>query len=1151
MMPAGMFLLSRKRMSASSVVLPTSRGPGPSVPWYPSYSSMRRILDKLSTSPIVTSLLAAIREQPEVRVTGMAGSLRSMVVGLIHQRTSIPVLLVFEDRGDAAQAYADLVTLFGGEYVLLYQEEHHTAATLRDTLDAEVISLTDTLKSLADNRDRIVVTDVETLGEHVPPPGTIAGNVVELRLGERVGFEDLARKLALGGFERADIVQSMGEYAVRGGILDVFPVGSEHPVRLEFFGDEIDSIREFDPLSQRSVRDRKSISLMARLFHSEQDSEFSATILDHLDNRTLLWLDEPERLFGLLEDAGRHAVVERLGAFPRMLHSAFFGAAADVVDMGGRAQPAYSSSLRELCKGITAFREEGTTVYLLADGADSRSRLENLIEGECDRAAEAGEPYGFNAADLLYVTETISNGFVIPGIKLAVLTEHEVFSRRRARVRARQKQFKGFTLRELKQLRPGDFVVHVDKGIGRFVGLQTISAAGSRGEAVKLEYSGGDTLFVNLNYINRLQKYSSKEGAQPKLSRLGTEEWERAKARAKKRVKDIARELIRLYAQRKSQPGFAFPADTQWQHELEASFIYEDTPDQASATYAVKRDMESSTPMDRLVCGDVGFGKTEVAVRAAFKAAQGGKQVAVLAPTTILAQQHYNTFRDRLGRYAVNVDLMSRFRSKAEQKETLEQLKLGRVDVLIGTHRILSKDIRFKDLGLLIIDEEQRFGVAAKEKLRQVRATVDTLTLTATPIPRTLNFSLMGARDLSTIETPPRNRLPIVTELLQWNNDALADAVSRELKRGGQCFVVHWRIGDIEDLAATIATLVPEARVTVVHGEMTPEMIEKTMMAFIDRKYDVLVATKIIESGIDIPAVNTIIVNRADKFGLAELYQLRGRVGRSNIQAYCYMVVPPPTSLSRIALKRLQAIQEMSDLGSGLRLAMRDLEIRGAGNLLGAEQSGFIDEVGFDLYQKIVDEAVDELKREEFSDLFAEELKREATSAQLPNNDDVTIEIDGDALIPKQYIADDAERYDFYMRMYAAADHATLDAVFSEMRDRFGPVPPETETLFEAVLLRLAAIPTGAARCALRAGVLRLELPPDTEREYYKRWFQPIMEAIAGERGAQLETKGRQLAIVYAGVESVEEAERVIGRLIARMREAKLAEREALGNGSL
>lgn len=1098
---------------------------------------MLRILDRLATSPLLVSVVDALSgETPTTHLSGLAGSLLSLVGGVVHQRMGVPLLMLFEDRADADSAYSDLVTLIGSDNVLLYQEDHHSAATVRDSLDAEVISLTDTLKALSDNPMRVVITDVETLVEHVPTSAQVSGSVIELKRGETLEFTEFTKNLALGGYDRVDIVQSVGEFALRGGIIDIYPVGTDAPLRLEFFGDEIDSIREFDPLSQRSVRELKRVSLMNRLFHSDQSELLTSSLIDHLPASTVVFLDEPERLVDIIETAGHPEVVAAIEKRRRLLHTTVPSGSAGSIIFGGRSQPGYSASLRELCAGIGSLVRDGYTIHLLADGNESMRRLQELIESEYDRAESEGKPYDFGTEGPRYENETLSHGFLLPSLKLAVLTEHEIFNRRRARARVQKKQFKGFTLRELKQLRPGDFVVHIDKGIGRFVGLQTISAAGSRGEAVKLEYAAGGTLFVNLNYINRLQKYSSKEGAQPKLSRLGTEEWERTKARAKKRVMDIARELIRLYALRKSQPGFGFPPDTQWQRELEASFMYDDTPDQATATFDVKRDMEASTPMDRLVCGDVGFGKTEVAVRAAFKAVQGGKQVAVLAPTTILAQQHYNTFRDRLSRYAVNVDLMSRFRTKAEQTETLQKLKVGYVDVLIGTHRILSKDIRFKDLGLLIIDEEQRFGVSAKEKLRQVRSSVDTLTLTATPIPRTLNFSLMGARDLSTIETPPRNRLPIVTELMTWNDDVLRDAIRRELLQGGQCFIVHWRIGDIDEIAGRINDLVPEARVTVIHGELTAEQIEKTMMGFIERRHDVLVATKIIESGIDIPAVNTIVINRADKFGLAELYQLRGRVGRSNIQAYCYMIVPPASGMNRIALRRLQAIQELTDLGSGLKLAMRDLEIRGAGNLLGAEQSGFIEDVGFELYQKIVDEAVEELKKAEFRDLFREEIERDERTGEPPINEDVTIEIEGDALIPKKYIVDDAERYDFYQRLYAAEDAAALQTVMSELRDRYGAVPPETERLRDAVRLRMTAMRTGALRASLRDGELRIDLPPESDTDYYERWFQPIMEWITHDRHAKLETKGKSLSIRFSGVNDAEEAGRLLEGMTSAMR---------------
>ena len=1103
---------------------------------------MRRILDSIGSGQAFSQTLQGVKERSVVHLRGLAGSLRSLVPALLYQRTSRPLLMVFEDRADADSTYADLATLLGPDHALLYQESHHTTATISDTLDAEVVSLTDALKSLADRPDRVVVTDVETLAAHVPTARNITGHILPLKVGDRVGFEEFTLRLAKGGFERTDIVESVGTYAVRGGIIDIFPVGVDNPVRVEFFGDEIDSMREFDPASQRSIRDFASINLMAKLFHSEDEDQLTATILEHLPPNAIFFLEEPERIFGLLEDAGQQAMIPRIESHTLLTHSQVPPQDAQVIEFGGRAQPPVQSSLKELCKVIEQLRDSKQRLFLLADGDDARRRLNDLIDGEHDRAADEDHPYNFAATDLLYLNETLSHGFVLPAQNLAVFVEHEIFSRQRSRARVvRRKQFKGFTLRELKQLRPGDYVVHVDKGIGRFVGLESITAAGQRGEAVKLEYASGDILFVNLNYINRLQKYSSKEGAMPKLSKLGTDEWERAKARAKRRVKDIARELIRLYAIRKSQPGMQFPPDTSWQRELEASFMYEDTPDQASATVAVKRDMESATPMDRLVCGDVGFGKTEVAVRAAFKAVQGGKQVAILAPTTILAQQHFNTFRDRLSRYAVNVGLLSRFRTKAEQKETIEGLKRGVVDVLIGTHRILSKDVVFKDVGLLIVDEEQRFGVAAKEKLRQLRANIDTLTLTATPIPRTLNFSLMGARDLSVIETPPRNRLPIQTELMRWNDEAVAEAVTRELRRGGQCFVVHWRIGDLDELAAKIHDLVPEARVITAHGEMPAEQLENTMMKFIERQFNVLVTTKIVESGLDIPSANTMIVNHADKFGLAELYQLRGRVGRSNIQAYCYMIVPPPTAMSRVALKRLQAIAELSELGSGIRLAMRDMEIRGAGNLLGAEQSGFIEEVGFDLYQRIVDEAVEELKREEFRDLFRDQIEEKERATLLPNNEDLQIETEGDALIPKKYIREDSERYEVYLRLYTAGNLIALQKVISEIRDRFGKMPPETENLLDALRLRLAGMETGAARLSLRQWVMRLELPPQSNQEFYDRWFQPLMYAANHSPFVQLETKGKLLALRFDRINTVEEAENALAAFKDAMMEQRMA----------
>ena len=1102
---------------------------------------MRQILDKVSRYGLTKESVAKVKEGGRATVLGLAGSLKSIVAAILYQQTGNTLLVVAEDADEIEAIHADLLSLLGPDYLLLFREEKHSAATTRETLDAEVIALTDGLKILGANPMRIVLTDTNTLAEPVPPLEAINASVTTIKRGNTLAFENFAKDLALGGFEKTEIVDTVGEYALRGGIIDIFPVGVENPYRIEFFGDEIDSIREFDPASQRSVRDLDQIDLMTRVFHSENEDLLTATILDHLPQGTAIFIDEPERIAGILEENDHPELVQKVEAMPGIFHTAIPPRGSEPIDFAARAQPSSSSSLNGLCTEIDRLFSDEYEVWLLADGDEMGRRLADLIDGECDRAIEEGRPYRFNPGHVRYENEVLSEGFLLPALKLGLFTEHQVFNRRRARARVRRKKkFKGFTLRELKSMKPGDYVVHIDKGIGKFVGLDTIEVKGSRVEAVKLKYASGGTLYVNLNYINRLQKYSSSEGSEPKLSELGSKEWERRKARAKKRVKDIARELIKLYARRKSEPGFRFPPDTTWQKEMEASFMYEDTPDQATATYDVKNDMENDTPMDRLVCGDVGFGKTEVAVRAAFKAVQAGKQVAILCPTTILAQQHYNTFRDRLSRYAVGVGLLSRFRSKAEQKETLKGLKAGSVDILIGTHRILSKDIGFKDLGLLIIDEEQRFGVSAKEKLRELRASVDTLTLTATPIPRTLNFSLLGARDLSVIETAPRNRVPIVTEVIRWDAAAITEALHQELKRGGQAFVVHWRIGDIEELAGKVREAAPEARVAVAHGQMTATEIENTMQRFIEREFDVLVATKIIESGIDIPSVNTIIINRADKFGLAELYQLRGRVGRAGLQAYCYLVVTSPHSMTRDAMKRIQAIRELSDLGSGLKLAMRDLEIRGAGNLLGAEQSGYIDDVGFETYQRIVDEAVGELKKEEFSELFADAAGGEGK--ELPTNPEINVEIPGDALIPREYIDDDAERYDFYQRMYTADGGEEIDALFSEMQDRFGEVPEETEQLRTAILLKIAAAPTGATVLRVEQGQMRLDLPSESNRAYYEEWFQPMMYAVNEIPEIELEVKGKSLSILFHDIDGLDRALSRLTRFVGAMKKGSMQE---------
>ncbi|MCE5305949.1 transcription-repair coupling factor, partial [bacterium] len=649
------------------------------------------------------------------------------------------------------------------------------------------------------------------------------------------------------------------------------------------------------------------------------------------------------------------------------------------------------------------------------------------------------------------------------------------------------------SLKELETLNIGDYIVHSDKGIAEFDGIQTIKIGNSMQDCIRLKFQDDDILYLNLNYINKIDRYYSSEGIVPKLSKLGSPDWDRRKQRLKKKIKDLSRDLISLYAKRKSSVGHQFPADNLWQKEFEASFMFEDTIDQSKTAEEVKQDMSSKSPMDRLVCGDVGFGKTEIAIRAAFKAAINGKQTAVLVPTTILAQQHYMTFQDRMNKYPIVVEVLSRFKSKKEQEEVLKQLKDGKIDIIIGTHRLLSNDVQFKDLGLLIIDEEHRFGVAAKEKLRKMRENIDTLTMTATPIPRTLNFSLLGVRDISVIETPPPNRLPVYTEIINWDKSAIRDAFTKELSRHGQIFFVSDKVYDLELITQELRTIIPNARFGIAHGQMNTAHLEKIMEEFLERKYDVLVTTKIIESGLDIPNANTIFINRAQNFGLAELYQLRGRVGRSNKQAYCYLIVPNDHKLPERSLKRLQALEEFTDLGSGLKLAMRDMELRGVGNLFGAEQSGYISDLGYELYSRVLDEAVQELKEEEFSELFAEQ---NHSQKKLLKNDNIEIDYDQNAFFPNDYVPSETERYAFYKRLYQAKTPQEINDLENEAIDRFGKLPIEAKNLFFIIRMRVLALETGFLKLQIKSNTLTIELP-ENKSEYYQEIFPTLIDYVS------------------------------------------------------
>lgn len=1103
-------------------------------------------------------------------IGGVAGSLLAFAASKIFTEEQRQVVLIASDEDSAEKLRDDCALLVGEELVQLFG-----ALPLHDAQTLDMTSHTsrlETLKALSSNTNVIVVASPHSIVEKVPPRNTFSELMIKLNVHEEHHFQKFLERLYELGFQKKDFVETYGDVSVRGGIVDVFPFIGDNPIRLEFWGNTIESIREFDVLSQRSIRQLKeAIIIPSFLVDESKESNTSSTVFDYLAGSALIILDEPLLIEKEINEVLRESrqnffsydeIKHQWDSFPLIIHTRFsregFENSNTSIDFRSTAQPSFNGSVRYLVETLQKFNNDGYTVYLTCDTKEESERLKELIEGALTDQDAAPSEKVFNSKQetvnsklIKYniLTETVHSGFIVHSSKLAVFTEHELFGRLKRRALPKRKRFKGFSQKELHQIQRGDYIVHVDHGIGSFAGLTKITVGGVEQEVMKLLFLENDVLYVNLNFINRVQKYSSREGHAPTLSKLGTPDWERAKAKAKKRIKDIARDLIRLYAKRKHEQGFAFSPDTSWQKELEASFMYEDTPDQATATLDVKRDMESSSPMDRLICGDVGFGKTEVAVRAAFKAVMNGKQVAVLVPTTILAMQHASTFQDRLSRYTTRIEHLTRFKTKKEQKQIIAGLKSGSVDIVIGTHRLLSNDIEFKDLGLLVIDEEHRFGVTAKEKLRQLKATVDTLTLTATPIPRTLHFSLMGARDLSLITTPPRNRLPIITEIIpategrrtHWQT--IREAILKEIHRGGQIYFVHDRVHNINEIAQQVKSHVPEARVHVAHGQMPGHALEKTMLEFLEKKYDVLVCTKIIESGLDIPRVNTIIVNRADRFGLAELYQLRGRVGRSNVQAYAYLLVPPLSVLPKQTLRRLQAIEEFTELGSGFNLAMRDLEIRGAGNIFGAEQSGFIVEMGFEMYEKIVREAVEELKQEEFGELFRD-------SRYTPHNDEphTTIESDIEALIPEFYVESDAERLDIYRRLYRATNEEELQAMRTELRDRFGEYPPEVEHLFSLITLRLIASKANFTKVSLKENLLVITLPNASDSSFYGTTensdapFQHLMKKISDGtlRGVRLKQEEKSLTLQLSLSSSSNHQDRFI-KAIERLKEVVLA----------
>lgn len=1068
----------------------------------------------------------------KLHLRGLVGSALPVIISSIHSSQPRTHVIILNEQEDARYLYSDMYNLLDGRNVHLfppsYKRPYHINA-LENSKVLERAEVLNRLKQKATSGD-VVVTTFESISELVITEQELVKNTYELRVGNLFNLEFFIDFLTEHHFERSDFVYEAGQFSIRGGIIDVFSFSNDEPYRMELNGDEIESIRTFDPVSQLSNKKVDRLFIIPNV-QKQPDENGRENFFSYLPDDAIIWTSNID--LGLQQIGKGIEKAEDIYARHEAIHdedklqpiSLVFESVNNIeqalnkravientpqphftadttITFNTSPQPVFHKNFKLLIENLKNNQKLNISNLIFSDSARQIERLYTIFE-DLDKDLEFQPVY-----------HAISQGFTDKDLKLACYTEHQIFDRYyRGKSKTNSSKSRIITLKELRDLKPGDFVTHLDHGIGRFAGLEKIEINGHKQEAVRLVYRDNDLLYVSINSLHKISKYVGKDGTEPRVHKLGSDVWEKLKNNTKKKVKDIARDLIKLYAKRKAQPGYQFTPDNYMQVELEASFMYEDTPDQSKATADVKADMENPHPMDRLVCGDVGFGKTEVAVRAAFKAVCDSKQVAVLVPTTILANQHYRTFKERLKDFPCNIDYINRFKSAAEQKAILEKAKDGKIDILIGTHKLLSKELKFKDLGLLIIDEEQKFGVAAKEKLKAIKINVDTLTLTATPIPRTLHFSLMGARDLSIINTPPANRQPVTTELHAYSDELMRDVIMNEIERGGQVFVVHHRVKDIYELADRITSICNGVKVGVAHGQLEGDKLEDVMIKFIEAEYDVLVATTIIESGLDIPNANTIVINNAHMFGLSDIHQMRGRVGRSNKKAFCYLMVPSMIGLTNDARRRLNAIEEFSDLGSGFNVAMRDLDIRGAGNLLGGEQSGFIAEIGFEMYNKILDEAIQELKDEEFADLFKDEKIHKIESR------DCTIETDYEALIPDDYVRNIGERLSLYNELAALSSEEQLTRFADTLRDRFGPVPQQVWDLLDVIRLRESAKKLGFEKLILKNSSMGAHFPDERKGAYYQSdTFNRILQFVQkhSSRCKMKQTpKGLQLQVMH------------------------------------
>ncbi len=1104
------------------------------------------ILNKYSSSNLFNQVKTLIKEKKQrLFLSGTTGSFKSLIIaGTLDSNQH---LVILNDKEEAAYFYNDLTQLLGEENVYFLPSTYKRSPEYGNIDSSNIILRTEALNFLSsEGNEGIVVSYPLAVFEKVPTNQNLKDCTLNIKTGEKLDISFVTEMLQEYEFTRVDFVYEPGQFSVRGSIVDIYSFANEEPYRIDFFGDEVDSIRTFDLENQLSINKFDHIAIIPNLNNQQNDDKIS--LLDFCDKNTSIWTYDIQFIADKIKEAhikikhrnSQKSENENIPSEKHFINNTELISSLDsrtTIEFGKRSyynnnteiafnispQPAFNKNFDLIEKDLLLNEENGYDRYILSDNPKQHERLRDIFKDLDSRVL------------FTPIEKTLHEGFIDHDSGFCFYTDHQIFERYhkfslrtdKARV-AKQ----AISLKELSRLNPGDYVVHIDHGIGRFGGLVTSNVNGKPQEAIRLVFRDNDVLLVSIHSLHRISKYKSKDGEPPRINKLGTAAWQKIKDKTKKKVKDIARELISLYAQRKEEPGFAFSPDSYLQTELEASFIYEDTPDQEKSTRLVKEAMEKSTPMDMLVCGDVGFGKTEIAIRAAFKAVTDNKQVAILVPTTILAMQHFNTFKDRLKDFPCEIDYVSRLRKPKEIKQALTKLKTGELNIIIGTHRLIGKDVEFKDMGLLIIDEEQRFGVSIKEKLKKIKINVDTLTLTATPIPRTLQFSLMGARDLSILNTPPPNRHPILTELHTINDEIIKEAISYEIDRNGQVFFIHNRVQNIFEIEAMVNRILPNVKTIVAHGQMDGPQLEKIMLGFINGDYDVLIATTIIESGLDIPNANTIIINNANHFGLSELHQLRGRVGRSNKKAFCYLLAPPLTSVTQEARRRLKIIEEFSDLGSGFNISMQDLDIRGAGNLLGGEQSGFIADIGFETYHRILNEAILELKETEFKELYKEEINQTADK-NIKFVNDCSIETDALLVLPDNYIENVAERMQLYRKLDGLKNENELEVFKTELTDRFGPIPDTTQELIQVVQIRWKAIELGIEKIIFKNSKLLIYFVSNQESPYYQ---SPVFTGILGflqtkAKTAKMQEKNNKLRLTFASIKEVNSIKQLIDNM--------------------